>query len=83
MDNLCQAYHWRLDEVMDLTLPQIHMLSHAAKVNYDRSQERMEREKKRKEREKERDRRDPLINGKRMSEMTMDEMMPSLTAKDS
>lgn len=63
---------------MSLSLPQIHMLSHAAKVNFDRTQERMAREKVAAEKRKELDRQDPVVNGKRMSEMTLDELIPNL-----
>lgn len=79
LDNLCQAYHWTLDEAMRLTVPQILMLSHAAKVNYDRLQERVERDKVADKEKKELDRKDPVMaNGKRMSDCTMDELMPQI-----
>ena len=33
---LAEAYHWPLDSIKKLTMPQIIMLTHAAKVNHDR-----------------------------------------------
>ena len=55
------------------------MLSHAAKVNYDRMQERIERDRKAEEKRKERDKRDPVLgNGKRMSECTTDEILAGI-----
>lgn len=66
---------------MQLTVPQILMLSHAAKVNHERLKERIERDKKEEERKKELDRKDPIqTNGKRLSECTMDEILPSIGA---
>lgn len=44
MDNLCQAYHWRIEDVFKLTMPQIIMLSHAAWVNHERLEEKIQRE---------------------------------------
>lgn len=37
VDQLCQGYHWTLDEAMRLTMPQIIMLSHASSVNMKRA----------------------------------------------
>jgi hypothetical protein len=57
---------------MTLSMPQIHMLSHAAHVNYERSQMKFKLER---EYQKARDERDPIVwNGKRFSEMTTDEI---------
>jgi hypothetical protein len=65
---------------MRLTLPQIFMLNHAAHVNSQRMDERMEQDKIRKEKEEAakvlRDQRDPIIPalGKRMSECNSEEI---------
>jgi hypothetical protein len=78
LDNICQTYHCTLDYAMTLTVPQLLLISHAGKVNSDRMHERIERDRKAEERRKERDKRDPVAsNGKRMSEMTMDELLVS------
>jgi hypothetical protein len=77
LDNICQAYHWPLHEAMSLTMPQIIMLGHASKVNHLRLQEKIERDRVVAEQEREKDRKDPRMgSGKRMSEMTMDELLP-------
>lgn len=61
---------------MKLTVPQILMFSHAAKVNGDRLKERMERDRKADTKRREKDRRDPVTkSGKRMSELTMEELL--------
>ena len=61
---------------MKLTVPQIHMMSHAARANYDKMQERIEQDRKWDEKMKELNSRDPIMpNGKRHSEMTMDELL--------
>lgn len=80
IDSLCQAYHWTLPDAFRLTLPQVLMLNHAAKVNGLRMDEQIERKKVDREKEeaeqKKRDERDPIIPhlGKRISECTSDEI---------
>lgn len=87
MDSLCQAYHWTLKEAMHLTLPQILMLNHAAKVNSLRMDERIEKDRKRKDREeaaqKLRDIKDPIIPslGKRISECNSEEIASQFSAR--
>jgi len=72
VDQLCQAYHWPLEEAMSRTLPQIILLNHAASVNCERSKRRSERAGKKKQEQKQTD---PVVfNGKRLSELTSDEM---------
>jgi hypothetical protein len=71
---------------MSLTLPQILMLGHASKVNFMRVQERAENDRvtadeARKARE-ELDRTDPMtFLGRRMSELTTDEMLQVLAVQ--
>ena len=36
MDQLAQAYHWPLEKILDLTMPQILMLNHAAWASAER-----------------------------------------------
>jgi hypothetical protein len=80
IDNLCQAYHWTIGEAFRLTLPQIIMLNHAAKVNHDRMMERMDQDKavkdKKDEEQRKKDKLDPVIPtlGKRMSECNSEEI---------
>jgi len=87
VDSLCQAYHWTLKEAMHLTLPQILMLNHAAKVNSLRMDERIEKDRVKKDKadkEKEkRDKLDPVIPslGKRMSECNSDEIASQFSAR--
>jgi hypothetical protein len=63
---------------MQMTLPQIMILNHAAWVNSQRSDERYKRKREREEKiaaeQKKRDEEDPVVwNGKRLSEMNSDE----------
>jgi hypothetical protein len=44
VDSLAQGYHWTLDEVFKLTMPQIILMSHAAHINSKRMDERIERD---------------------------------------
>lgn len=80
IDSLCQAYHWTVDEAFRMTMPQILMLNHAARVNHDRMMENMDKDRKVKDKEdmeaKKRDERDPILPqyGKRLSECTSDEI---------
>lgn len=37
MDAFCSSYHWSVREVLDLTYPQIVLLSHASHVNRKRA----------------------------------------------
>lgn len=72
---------------MHLTLPQILMLNHAAKVNSLRMDERIEKDRVKKDKadkEKEkRDKLDPVIPslGKRMSECNSDEIASQFSAR--
>lgn len=64
---------------MSLTVPQILMLSHAAKVNHERMQERIEWEREDEEKLKELNKKDPITkNGKRMSELGMDDLLAEI-----
>jgi len=57
---------------MSKSVPQIIMLNHAASVNADRAKQRSER---RSRKEKEQDATDPVVmNNKRLSELTSEEM---------
>lgn len=44
--SLCEAYHWTLEDVRKLTLPQIILMNHAAFVNRENSERRYEAKRK-------------------------------------
>ena len=74
VDNICQAYHWSLKDVMRLTIPQMIMLGHAAAVNSLRTDKRMEAKSKADEIKRKKDETDPIVmNGKRLSQLTPEE----------
>jgi hypothetical protein len=63
VDQLAQAYHWSLDQILELTMPQILMLNHAAWVSAERRRPLKEGE----------FTHEPTIRGKKLEEATTDE----------
>lgn len=67
VESLCSSYHISPLEVVKLTVPQIIMMNHAAHVNYER-QEKM------RERGKQEDRNPVQADGKRVEQMSTDQL---------
>lgn len=84
VDSFCQAYHWSFSDALKLTMPQIVMLNHAAWVNAEKAglhkhDDRQGRPSKSALRDEE----DPVItSGKRMSELTSDEIFGYFNQQD-
>lgn len=77
VDSYAQAYHWSLDQIAQLTYPQIILLNHAAHFNrqvFDaRTADRRRRGQPPTVADQVQDA--PIFNGKRLNEMTTDEML--------
>jgi hypothetical protein len=41
LDSIAQSYHWSFDDIMNLTVPQIILISHAAFINSKRFDEKL------------------------------------------
>lgn len=74
MDSLAQAYHWKWEDILRRTMPQILMLNHAASVNKARMDARIKRGRTEGYESLDDAAADaPVYNGKRLSELTTEE----------
>lgn len=82
-DSICQAYGWSPTDCRRLTMPQIIMWNHAAWVNQERGDRRYKEKRDHEDNVKEsrtnpKKDSDVVVGGKKMSEMTSEEIAQNL-----